>query len=136
MTKKYSSAHPDPIDKHVGSRIRQKRTLLGISQEKMADALGITFQQVQKYENGTNRVGSSRLYNISKILKSPVGFFFEGLNNIQNTSQLKVAEGKSPFDNTDDILNSQETINLVRSYYAIKDQAVRKKIQEMIKSLA
>lgn len=133
MGKKYSSTHPDPIDRHVGAKIRQKRTLLGLSQEKMAEALGITFQQVQKYENGTNRVGSSRLYNISKILGTSVGTFFDGLNKDLPEAQLKAAEREHT---PDDLLNRQETINLIRNYYAIKDKAVRKKIQEMIKSLA
>src|SRR6187455_1914404 len=77
MTKKT----PNPTDKHVGSRVRMRRMMLGMSQEKLGDALGLTFQQVQKYEKGTNRIGASRLQQISEVLQVPVSFFFEGVPN-------------------------------------------------------
>mgnify|MGYP005848859081 CR=1 FL=1 len=131
MAKKYSSLHPDPIDKTVGANIRKLRTLNSISQEKMADELGITFQQVQKYENGSNRVGASRLFNIAGILNVSVDQLYEG---VKCSDQLKAAEEKSKFD--DDIFNKRETINLIRNYYAIEDEKVRKKIQDMIKSFS
>ena len=132
MAKKYSSAHPDPIDKHVGANIRRLRTFMGMSQEKMAEHLGITFQQIQKYENGTNRVGASRLYNIAHILNTSVDRFFDGLEG--KTSELKAAEDKE--DMNADLLSKRESINLLRNYYAIEDENVRKKIQDMIKSFA
>jgi len=136
MVKRYSSENPDPIDIHVGQRVRTRRNLLGISQEKLAEALGITFQQVQKYENGVNRVSSSRLFNITKILGVGIDYFFEGFGESPSTPALRAAEEKSPaFKAGDDIMNNRETINLVRHYYAIEDNAVRKKVLEMIKSL-
>lgn len=132
MTKKYSSSHPDPIDKHVGANIRRLRTFMGLSQEKMADALGITFQQIQKYENGTNRVGASRLYNIANILSTPVDRLFDGIE--EDKATLKAAEEKT--NTGPDLLSKRESINLLRNYYAIEDEEVRKKIQDMIKSFA
>lgn len=128
---------PDPIDIHVGSRVRLRRTLLGFSQERLADALGITFQQVQKYENGANRIGSSRLYQISRILDVPVAFFFEGAQDkfASMRGAGKVAEtSKKGLDDID--MSSRETVEMVKAYYAIKDAAVRKKVFEMVKSLS
>ncbi len=136
MTKRYSSTNPDPIDKHVGSRIRIRRSLLSMSQERLADALGITFQQIQKYESGANRVGSSRLFNISKILGVSIDFFFQDIEVSPSTPVLRAAEDKAKSLQEEDIMNKRETVNLVRHYYAIKDQDVRKKVQEMVKSLA
>ena len=136
MIKRYSSSNPDPIDIHVGQRVRTRRNLLSMSQERLADALGITFQQVQKYENGVNRVSSSRLFNISKILGVGIDYFFEGFDESPSTPALRAAEEKSEALKTgDDVMNSRETINLVRHYYAIEDTSVRKKVLEMIKSL-
>lgn len=124
----HNSNNPDPIDIHVGSRIRLRRTLLSMSQEKLADALGITFQQVQKYENGSNRVGASRLFHISKILKVPVSFFYEGLEqNLEEHSEGLEASN---------MLNKKETVDLVRAYYTIEAPVVRKKFLEMIKTFA
>lgn len=132
MAKKYSSSHPDPIDKKVGENIRKLRTVQGISQEKMAESLGITFQQVQKYENGSNRVGASRLYNISRILNSSVARLYEGVET--PTTTLKAAEDSHGFE--EDVFNKRETINLIRHYYAIEDEEVRKKILDIVKSFA
>ena len=136
MVKRYSSENPDPIDLHVGQRVRTRRNLLSMSQEKLAEALGITFQQVQKYENGVNRVSSSRLFNIAKIMGVSIDYFFEGFDESPSTPALRAAEEKgTAFKDGGDIMNSRETINLVRHYYAIEDNAVRKKVLEMIKSL-
>lgn len=124
----HSSTNPDPVDIHVGGRIRLCRTLLSMSQEKLADALGITFQQVQKYENGSNRVGASRLFHAAKVLKVPVSFFYEGLEqNLEE--QPKGLEASN-------MLNKKETVDLVRAYYTIEDPIVRKKFLEMIKTFA
>lgn len=134
--KKYSSNNPDPIDIHVGSRIRMRRTLLGMSQEKLADALSITFQQVQKYENGANRVSASRLFNISRFLGVPVSFFFDGApNNIARSGGALLAAEDRLHETGGAVLESKESIDLLRAYYAIKDNAVRRKVYEMIKSL-
>ena len=123
----------DPIDVYVGKKIRQRRTVLGISQEKLSEALGITFQQVQKYESGANRVSSSRLYHISKILGTPISFFFDGC---EGTGKMHlVAENNKPMEEQD-IFLQKETVNLVKTYYMIEDESVRKKVFDMIKSIA
>lgn len=125
---------PDPIDVHVGGRIRLRRTLLGMSQEKLSEALGITFQQVQKYESGSNRVGASRLFNISRALGVPVSFFYEGFNG-GNASQALLMAAENDAADISRLFETRETIDLVRAYYAIDDTAVRRKVYEMLKSL-
>ena len=126
---------PHPVDIHVGSRIRMRRTLLGLSQEKLGDALGLTFQQVQKYERGANRVGSSRLYEISRILDVPISFFFEEM-----TGDVSSAGAVAPVDAVEgaqrDPLAKRETLELVRAYYRIDDPRVRKRVFELMKSIA
>ncbi|MFT7433488.1 MAG: transcriptional regulator with XRE-family HTH domain [Alphaproteobacteria bacterium] len=122
-------ATPDPVDLYVGSRVRMRRTVLGLSQEKLADQLGITFQQVQKYENGSNRVGSSRLYAISRILSVPVSFMFDGYDD---SGKLIVSEEVSRFDKQ---MRSRETIELMKSYYSIKDEHLRRKVLDMVKAM-
>ena len=131
-----------PIDAHVGSRVRLRRTLLGMSQEKLGDALGLTFQQVQKYERGVNRIGASRLFDLARVLDVPIGFFFDDLppemgGNVAVRSRpalYGLAEAQSGFD--DDNMNKRETLELVRAYYRITDPAVRKRVFDLIKSLA
>ena len=131
-----------PIDAHVGSRVRLRRTLLGMSQEKLGDALGLTFQQVQKYERGVNRIGASRLFDLARVLDVPIGFFFDDLppemgGNIAVRSR-PVIYGFSEAQNglEDDSMNKRETLELVRAYYRITDPAVRKRVFDLIKSLA
>jgi len=111
-----NSKKPDPIDIHVGSRIRLARQALQMSQEKLGEALGITFQQVQKYEKGTNRVGSSRLMNISATLNRPVEFFFEGLDADGNTQ---------PTDDLTAFLHSTEGMRLARAFARVKNREAR-----------
>ena len=130
-----------PIDAHVGSRVRLRRTLLGMSQEKLGDALGLTFQQVQKYERGVNRIGASRLFDLARVLDVPIGFFFDDLppemgGNIAVRSR-PTFYGFSEAQNgvEDDSMNKRETLELVRAYYRITDPAVRKRVFELIKSL-
>lgn len=126
---------PHPVDVHVGSRIRMRRTLLGLSQEKLGDALGLTFQQVQKYERGANRVGSSRLYEISRILDVPVSFFFEEMaGDVSNAGAVAAAESVEGTQR--DPLAKRETLELVRAYYRIGDPRVRKRVFELMKSIA
>jgi transcriptional regulator with XRE-family HTH domain len=131
---------PHPVDIHVGSRVRMRRTLLGLSQEKLGDALGLTFQQVQKYERGANRIGSSRLFEISKILDVPVSFFFEEMSEeaAATTAYSTPVAGMSeePEDFKRDPLAKRETLELVRAYYRIRDPRVRKRIFELTKSVA
>lgn len=124
---------PHPVDIHVGKRLRQRRTILGLSQEAIGNAIGVTFQQVQKYERGVNRMGSSRLYEFSKILTVPVAFFFEEME--KNPSQGQgVAEEATPFEH--EKMSSRETLEMVRAYYRITDPHVRKRVFELVKSLA
>jgi transcriptional regulator with XRE-family HTH domain len=125
---------PNPIDIHVGSRIRLRRTMLGMSQEKLGESLGITFQQIQKYEKGTNRVGASRLQNISGILNVPVSFFFEDAPG-ENTSASGLAEASSS-NYVVDFLSSSEGLQLNRAFVKITDPKVRRKLVDLVKALA
>lgn len=128
------SANPDPIDIHVGSRVRLRRTLLGMSQEKLGDALGLTFQQIQKYERGANRIGSSRLFKLSQILDVPVSFFFDDMPEVVERANRGLAEAPSePFEA--DQLSKRETLELVRAYYRIGDGKVRKRVFELVKAV-
>lgn len=127
---------PNPIDIHVGSRIRLRRNMLGFSQEKLGENLGITFQQIQKYEKGTNRVGASRLQAISSILNVPVAFFFEDAPGVANNStQDGFAEDKET-GYVVDFLNSNEGVQLTRAFTKISDPKVRRKIIDLVKSLS
>ena len=136
-------SRPSPIDVHVGSRIRLRRTLLGMSQERLGEALGLTFQQVQKYERGVNRVGASRLFDLSRVLDVPISFFFDDMPDTlaaaygaqTGRSRLGFSEGQDGFGGTDDTLNRRETLELVRAYYRISEPSVRKRVFELIKSM-
>ena len=128
------TANPNPVDIHVGSRVRLRRTLLGMSQEKLGGALGLTFQQVQKYERGTNRIGSSRLYQLSRILDVPVSFFFDDMPDEAAAQGDGMAEGaQTRFDQQD--LSKRETLELVRAYYRILEPNIRKRLFDLVKSL-
>lgn len=132
----------NPIDAHVGRRVRLRRTLLGMSQERLGELLGLTFQQVQKYERGVNRIGSSRLYELGRILDVPVSFFFddmsEGEARAGGAAPSGLAEERAPFEHeeVDLPLDKRETLELVRTYYRIADPAVRKRLFELAKALA
>jgi transcriptional regulator with XRE-family HTH domain len=131
---------PSPIDVHVGSRIRLRRTLLGMSQERLGESLGLTFQQVQKYERGVNRVGASRLFDLSRVLDVPISFFFDDMpdslaanfGGVTNRRPGGV-ETQDPFG--DDTLSRRETLELVRAYYRITDPSIRKRVFDLIKSM-
>jgi len=132
-----------PIDAHVGARIRLRRTLMGMSQERLGEKLGLTFQQVQKYERGVNRVGASRLFDLSRVLDVPISFFFDDMpeplakvhGSYQTTRAIGgFAEGQDGFG-ADEVLNRRETLELVRAYYRITDPAVRKRVFDLIKSM-
>ncbi len=126
---------PNPVDVHVGGRMRLRRTLLGYSQEKLGDAVGLTFQQIQKYERGANRVSASRLYQFSKILNVPVAFFFDAMPPAVDADQPGSTAGEEEtFDQQQ--LAQRETAKLVRAYYAIADPAVRHRIYQLTRSVA
>ena len=126
---------PNPIDIHVGSRIRLRRTMLGMSQEKLGESLGITFQQIQKYEKGTNRDGPSRLQNISSILNAPVSFFFEDAPGENRASPAGMEEASSS-NFVVDFLSSSEGLQLNRAFVKISDPKVRRRIVDLVKALA
>jgi transcriptional regulator with XRE-family HTH domain len=135
-----SKGFPNPIDVHVGARIRLRRTLLGISQEKLAETIGLTFQQVQKYEKGTNRVSSSRLVDLANALDVTVSYFFEEMSagvSAQTPSELmRTKQRPATIDNENDPLAKRETLEFVRAYYKIEDPAVRKRLAELTKVIA
>lgn len=125
---------PNPIDIHVGSRIRLRRTMLSMSQEKLGEALGITFQQIQKYEKGTNRVGASRMQNISTALNVPVAFFFEDApNSDPDSSGTNEGAGSNLVV---DFLSTSEGLQLNRAFIRINDPKVRRKLIDLTKALA
>lgn len=128
---------PHPVDIYVGKRLRMRRVMLGMSQESVGKAIGVTFQQIQKYERGANRMGSSRLYDFSQILNVPVSFFFEGyeLETGDSTpiTQMGFAEEEVPFEH--EKLTSRETLEVMRAYYSIRESKVRKKMLDLMRSL-
>ncbi len=127
-----SQKSPNPVDVHVGSRVRLRRLLLGMSQDKLGEELGVTFQQIQKYERGANRIGASRLYRMAKVLGVPVGFFYEGADE-------DPAPGFSEGDQTplvDDFINSPEGVALAAAFASIKSTKVRRKVLELVRAMA
>jgi transcriptional regulator with XRE-family HTH domain len=124
---------PNPIDQHVGRRVRMRRLMLAMSQEKLGFALGLTFQQVQKYEKGMNRIGASRLQQISHILQVPVAFFFEGAPNALapqgSGSALSMAE-------IDDFISDSEGLRLIRAFMRIDNATLRRRIVMLVQEIA
>jgi transcriptional regulator with XRE-family HTH domain len=125
---------PDPIDIHVGSRVRLRRALLGMSQEKLGNALGLTFQQIQKYERGANRIGSSRLFKLSKTLDVPASFFFEEISEETERNAKGLLDQKSQMFETEQLLR-HKPLELVRGYYRITDPKVKKRMLEFVKAV-
>jgi transcriptional regulator with XRE-family HTH domain len=127
---------PNPTDKHVGSRVRMRRMMLGMSQEKLGEALGLTFQQVQKYEKGTNRIGASRLQHISHTLQVPVAFFFEGAPSVAGASRSDgMAEAPSPAY-VSDFLATSDGLALTKSFMRIGDSKLRRRIVDLVEQIA
>lgn len=135
--KKLGPRSASPIDLHVGTRIRIRRQLMNMTQEKLGENLGVTFQQVQKYERGTNRVGASRLWNISRVLDVPVSFFYDGLENDHEYDQEydQVAENKQ-MPIVYDFINSSDGVAFAKAVSKIKNKAVRRQLLELARSLA
>jgi transcriptional regulator with XRE-family HTH domain len=127
---------PNPIDKHVGSRVRMRRMMLGMSQEKLGNNLGLTFQQVQKYEKGTNRIGASRLQQISQILQVPVSFFFEGAPTNANAPRTDgINEAPSPAY-VSDFLATSDGLALTKAFMRISDSKLRRRIVDLVEQIA
>lgn len=130
---------PNPIDKHVGSRVRMRRVLLGMSQEKLGDALHLTFQQVQKYEKGTNRIGASRLQQISKTLNVPPAFFFEGApasDGYEGADSIYPSAAEEGSSYVVDFLSTTEGLHLNRAFARIRNPKIRKRIVDLVTAIA
>ena len=139
-SKNFMVTNNNAVDVHVGKRIRQRRTLLGLSQDQLSATLNITFQQVQKYERGANRVSASRLWDISQILDVEIGYFFEDMSaETRARSPRRMSDAPKVAETPDDQIDPmtrRETLELVRSYYSIKRTSVRKKVAGLVKSIA
>ncbi len=132
------TGRPSPVDVHVGARVRQRRVLLGMSQTVLANALGLTFQQVQKYERGMNRISASRLYDLSRVLDVPIIYFFEDITpEVAASPQATKGRGKAkePVGHDPGFLTKRETLEFVRAYYKIRDSRNRKRLFEFTKAL-
>lgn len=133
MNTKHAPRSANPVDVHVGTRVRLRRQILKMSQEKLGDNLGVTFQQVQKYERGSNRVGASRLWKMSQVLEVPISFFFEGLSGPMAGSEFAESD-QMPI--VYDFINSSDGVALATAVSKIKSKAVRRQILELARSLA
>jgi len=137
--------HSDPIDLHVGWRLKMRRVVMGLSQEKLAERLGITFQQIQKYERGQNRISAGRLFRLSQLLQVEVAYFFTdhdwadqalpaNTGGLADAPSYAVAEDRALLENPD--WRNQESVDLLRHYYNIADRDLRKRVMEIVKSMA
>ena len=128
---------PDPIDRYVGSRVHARRVGLRMSQTKLGNAIGVTFQQIQKYENGANRIGASNLFKIGQALGVEVSFFFDGMPDFDKQSKArgKLSDGSQEQFN-DDPMTSREAIELMHNYFRVPDEQVRKRLSQFVRSLA
>jgi transcriptional regulator with XRE-family HTH domain len=129
MTKKT----PNPIDRHVGSRVRMRRMMISMSQEKLGERLGITFQQVQKYEKGTNRIGASRLQQIAGILGVPVSFFFEGAPGGDGSDEGFADSGNPAY--VSDFLATSEGLALSKAFMKVSDPKLRRRIVDLVEAM-
>jgi transcriptional regulator with XRE-family HTH domain len=128
---------PNPIDIHVGSRVRLRRMMLGMSQEKLGEHLGITFQQIQKYEKGTNRIGASRLQHIARVLSTPISFFFEDAPGAASETYNTAGMAEAPTTSyVVDFLSSSEGIQLNKAFVRIKDAKLRRRLIDLVRALA
>jgi len=133
MKSQHAPRSPNPVDLHVGTRVRLRRQVLKMSQEKLGDQLGVTFQQVQKYERGANRVGASRLWRMSQVLEVPVSFFYDGLGDDMLATEFGEGD-QTPV--VYEFINSTDGVALAMAVSKIKNKAVRRQILELARSLA
>jgi len=127
---------PDPIDRYVGSRVRTRRVGLRISQTKLGEAVGVTFQQVQKYENGANRIGASNLYKIAKTLGVEISYFYDGVEAVPDADQPQVLSDLPQVPLEKDPMSSREAIEMMHNFFRITDESVRTRLAQFVKSLA
>jgi transcriptional regulator with XRE-family HTH domain len=133
MKRPLSAKSPDPTDKHVGDRVRMRRKMIKVSQTKLGEAVGVTFQQLQKYEKGTNRVSASRLQQIAQALKVPVSFFFE--DPLKPGVEASAKRDKPP-DYVSEFLTSTDGLALTKAFTRIKDAKVRRAIVKLVEEIA
>lgn len=126
---------PGPVDKHVGSRVRMRRILVGMSQEKLGEALSLTFQQIQKYEKGTNRIGASRLQQIAQVLGVPVTYLFEGAPQERTVGDGSFAETPQT-DYSFDLLSTPDGVQLAKAFMSIEDAKLRRRVVDLVNTLA
>ena len=128
---------PNPVDVHVGARVRVRRTLLGMNQTKLGDAIGVTFQQVQKYESGANRISASRLFDLSRMFEVPVEYFFDDMPTAVAAGSPTQGGGKAkePPSYEPNPMAKRETRQLVRAYYKIRDPQVRRRLYELTRAI-
>ncbi len=134
----HGTRKPSPVDVHVGERVRQRRKLLGMTQTGLGDALGLTFQQVQKYERGANRISASRLCDLSRVLDVSIGYFFEDMPPevvVGSLAAKRRGKAKKLPSIEPDPMVKRETLELVRAYYKIEDADVRKQVSQLIKAM-
>jgi transcriptional regulator with XRE-family HTH domain len=130
-----SKKQPNPIDIHVGSRVRLRRMMLGMSQEKLGENLGITFQQIQKYEKGTNRIGASRLQHIARVLSMPVSYFFEGAPGLATAGAMDGLAELPATNYVVDFLSTSEGIQLNKAFVRIKDAKLRRRVIDLVRAI-
>lgn len=131
-----NSRRANPVDKHVGERVRMRRMLLGMSQEKLGEHLGLTFQQVQKYEKGVNRIGASRLFDLAQVLGVPIQFFYENMPTAVSGLQASGMAEKSAEPYVADFLSSRDSVELNKAFARVTDPRIRRSIVDMVRSIA
>ena len=141
MPKNKKKGRPNLVDEHVGEKLRTLRALLGYSQESLADAIGLTSQQVQKYEYGTNRISAGRLFQFSKLLKVPINYFFDDVGDRVKYARKSAIAGfadndQSPFLSEGDLMSKKETLDLVKIYYSVENAKLRRDMFKLLKSMA
>lgn len=132
------SGRPNPVDVHVGDRLRTRRMLLGLSQEALATCLGLTFQQIQKYERGSNRIGASRLYDLARALGVTIDYFYDEMTeSVMAASPRNIVHAEAdPVLPESHPLSGRETLDLIRAYYRIEDPRVRRRVHDLARALA
>jgi transcriptional regulator with XRE-family HTH domain len=134
--RRHGTLHPHPVDMHVGSRVRLSRAALGMSQEKLGDAIGVAFQQIQKYESGANRIGASRLYEISRALRVPIAFFFEEIEpELLAGTQAKGMSNPLRTSNST-VSGNRNLLKLARIFQNVSDEALLQKLFDLVKTVA
>ena len=132
-----NARRPNPVDIHVGSRVRLRRMILGMSQEKLGESLGLTFQQIQKYEKGVNRIGASRLFDLAQVLRVPVQFFYDEAPSVSNSAMLPTGMAERPAESyAAEFLGSRDGLELNKAFARISDPRVRRSIVDLVRAIS